>query len=121
MTQSLLMASHRQYQTHVVPLARALRHEGLNLNEALVLLALFFEDQETVHPSSLEDLLGLGRDQISQSLKSLESNALIRRKIDSSDMRRRQLLITSYGRKKAPRLVEIFDQYERRIEVATKK
>lgn len=116
MERSLLMGLYKNYQKFFVPLSKELKGRGLNLNESLILLALFFEGPREVTPSSLQQTLGLAMDQISHILKSLENKSLLQRQLSPADRRQRVLQITTPGKKKATELIKIFDQFEEKLE-----
>ncbi len=110
------MQVHRQYHRYLTPLSHELRKKGLNLNESLILLSLFFEPQDKISPSDLQSVLSLSGDQISQALAALEKVHLISREIDSIDRRKRRLHITTKGRKLGASLIKSFDHHENLLE-----
>jgi DNA-binding MarR family transcriptional regulator len=113
---SLLMGLHRRYQQSFEPLMANIRQLNLNLNDSLVLLALFFEGKQTVTPSDLIRTLRIPKDQVSQSLKRLEAKDLLYRQISENDQRRRAIHITSLGKKISAQLVAKFDKQENLLE-----
>jgi DNA-binding MarR family transcriptional regulator len=113
---SLLMGLHRRYQQSFEPLMADIRQLNLNLNDSLVLLALFFEGKQTVTPSDLMRTLRIPKDQVSQSLKRLETKDLLYRQISENDQRRRAIYITSFGKKISAQLVAKFDKQENLLE-----
>jgi DNA-binding MarR family transcriptional regulator len=113
---SLLMGLHRRYQQSFEPLMADIRQLNLNLNDSLVLLALFFEGKQTVTPSDLMRTLRIPKDQVSQSLKRLETKDLLYRQISENDQRRRAIYITSLGKKISAQLVAKFDKQENLLE-----
>lgn len=116
MEKSLLMGLYQKYHTHFSSLIRELRKQGLNLNQSLILLALFFENNGDVHPSDLEKVLLTPKDQISHELKKLEQMNFLKRQISPSDGRQRTLHLTSKGKQIASHLVGIFDRNENALE-----
>lgn len=114
------MGLYREFHRHFTPLSQDLKKLDLNLNDALILLAVFFENSANASPSDIEKTLNIPKDQISQSLKRLEERHLIQRRIsDSGDRRKRFLQITGAGRKLAADLVKIFDRQEDQYENAS--
>lgn len=116
MKRSLLMQTHQEYHRHFLPLTSELRNKGVNLNEALILLATFFEQNQRVTPSQLQDILFLPKDQISHALRSLEKKSLTERRISETDQRQRLISTTEKGRKVSQLLIKDFDHYEDRLE-----
>jgi DNA-binding MarR family transcriptional regulator len=93
-----------------------LRGEGLTFFEALVLAAIFFEKKGSIQPSHLAETFQTTRGNISHCISSLEAKGLVRRKIDSEDARALQLVLHPAGRRRAVRVVGIFDQMQRHFE-----
>ncbi len=116
MNKSLLMALYRNYHLWVASLTKELKPYKLNLNDGLILLAVFFESSKETQPTQLSNLLNLPKDQISQSLKRLEILDLITRKTGAEDSRKRKIMITALGKKRAAELVKIFDRQESKLE-----
>ena len=116
MQKSLLMGLYQSYHQNFSPLVKNLKREDVNLHDSLVLLALFFEGSDSITPSDLEFTLALPKDQISQAIRRLKNKDLITSRINLNDSRKRQLSITRQGRKKASRLISIFDFQENSLE-----
>lgn len=112
MNKSSLMGLYQQYHHYFSPLTRDLKKWGCNLNDSLILLALFFESPGEITPSDLGKTLTLPKDQVSHSLRRLEKLELIKRDLASTDKRKRQLQITPKGKKLSSKLVEIFNKRE---------
>lgn len=116
MNKSHLMGLYQEYHDFFTPLNRELKNHGTNLHDSLILLALFFETQKGVSPGDLETTLKIPKDQVSKSLKVLEAQGLIKRNISKNDKRKRELIITNEGKKKASSLIKTFDQKEKSYE-----
>ncbi len=116
MEKSSLMALHQRYLLFFQPLQKDLKSLGVNLQDSLVLLATFFEHSKIVYPSDLQSVLKIPKDQISQSLARLEDRNFIRRKLSNQDKRRRQIEITSVGKKISSQLIARFDKHEDQLE-----
>lgn len=112
MKNSLLMQLYWDYHSHFKKLQAQLKVTGFNLNEALILLALFFEPTGEATPSDLAQCLQLKKDQISHCLKSLEGHELIEKKLAPGDGRKSLIRITSLGKKRGAELIKIFDSAE---------
>ena len=110
------MQLYWDYHSHFKSLQSNLKTKDFNLNEALVLLALFFENSGQATPGELAQCLHLKKDQISHSLRSLESQDLIQKKLAPSDGRKNLIQITSMGKKKGADLIKIFDAAETNYE-----
>lgn len=116
MNNSLLMGLYKNYHHFFRELQKDLKEQGLNLNESLVLLALFFENSKQITPSELSQTLLIKKDQISHALNSLNKKELIEKGLSSKDARMTYLQITNEGKKKASQLVKIFDSSEAAFE-----
>lgn len=116
MDRSQLMKFHLQYQMIMAPLIQSLKREGLNFQEALCLLALFFEGGGEITPSDLSKTLLISKDQISHALTKLENADLIHRQLAEKDKRKRVLSITMKGKKISSLLVRVFDEHEEKSE-----
>ena len=117
MDRSVLMAVYKSYWNHLAPLQKTLKKSGLNLNESLVLLAVFFEgSSEVVTPKKLVETLGLTKDQISHALKGLIDQNYINVGAGLSDRRQRQVKLRPSGKTKASQLVSLFESAEQRLE-----
>ncbi len=121
MKKSLLIALYREYHLWVSALTQELKVFDLNLNDSLILLAIFFENNNEIQPSQLSTTLDIPKDQISQSLKRLEQIGLIVRKTFKSDARKRKISISSLGKKRASELIKVYDRMENRYEDHSKK
>ena len=99
MKKSHLMSLHHSYKQFWTPLIQDLRKKDFNLNDTLILLALFFETSKEVSPSQLERNLGIPKDQISQSLQRLEKKSLIDRRLAIKDRRGRFVRLPKQGRR----------------------
>lgn len=87
-----------------------LRDEGLTLFEALMLAAIFFEGKGGIKPSDLAETFQTTRGNVSHSVSSLEAKGLVRRQIDQDDARSFRLVLQPLGRRRAARVVGIFDR-----------
>ena len=97
-------------------LGRILSERDISFLEALVLVAVFFEDPRPVQPSSLALTLSTTRGNISHCVSSLEAKGLIRRRLDPEDARSLHLILKPQGRKSAIEVIRTFDQMQRQIE-----
>ncbi len=90
--------------------------EGVNLLEALVLAALFFEKRGAVKPSYLAETFQTTRGNVSHCVSSLEAKGLVKRQIDAEDARGVQLVLQPLGRRRAVRVMGILDRTQREFE-----
>jgi len=97
-------------------LNRALRGEELTFLQALVLVAIFFEDPAVVSPSQLADSFSTTRGNMSHCLSSLEARGLVRRQVDREDARVFRISIRPEGKQRAMRLIRTFDGLQKRLE-----
>src|SRR5580658_6073686 len=99
-----------------------LRDEGLTFFEALMLAAIFFEKKGGIKPSDLAETFETTRGNVSHCVSSLEAKGLVRRRIDPEDARSFRLSLEPGGKKRAVRVVGIFDrmqtQFEKSVGVA---
>lgn len=96
-------------------LKRGLRESGLGIWEALVVIAILFEER-ACQPRELAKFLNMSRSQLSQSLSRLVKEGLVRRELASHDARGIYLSITSRGRRAALDAVKIFSSVNSSIE-----
>ncbi len=90
---------------------------GLNYIEALVLSALFFEnDKENIGPTRLANVLGIKKARSSQALTKLQNLGYIRRELSETDSRRVKIVLEPIGRKVAMNVVKMFNKMEDRLE-----
>jgi DNA-binding MarR family transcriptional regulator len=114
--QSPLFIIQLAYENIVSNLNRELKSENLNLLQAFVLTALFFEDREDVTPSQLADLFQTTRGNISHIISHLEAYGWVKRSVNKSDARHFHLTLKAEGRKKTLNLIKIFDRIQDRFE-----
>jgi DNA-binding MarR family transcriptional regulator len=89
-----------------------LRDEGLTFFEALMLAAIFFEKKGGIKPSDLAETFQTTRGNVSHCVSSLEAKGLVRRRIDPDDARSFRLVLQSVGKRRAVRVVGIFDRMQ---------
>ena len=116
MNKSDLMGLYGSYQNHFLPLIQELKNKGCNLNESLILLALFFEPRQQATPTQLQECLFIPKDRISQSLKSLEKSKWIQRSLGEKDRRLRVVTLEKSAKKLCTDLIESFETHEQRLE-----
>jgi DNA-binding MarR family transcriptional regulator len=93
-----------------------LRDEGLTFFEALMLAAIFFEKKGGIKPSDLAETFETTRGNVSHCVSSLEAKGLVRRRIDPEDARSFRLTLQSVGKRRAVRVVGIFDRMQTHFE-----
>jgi DNA-binding MarR family transcriptional regulator len=93
-----------------------LRDEGLTFFEALMLAAIFFEKKAGIKPSHLAETFQTSRGNVSHCVSSLEAKGLVRRRIDPEDARSFRLALEPVGKKRAVRVVGIFDRMQTHFE-----
>ncbi len=97
-------------------LNQKLKKSGCNVNEALVLIALYFEGTERVTPSALSSALRTSRGNISHCLSNLEAKRLLKRILSERDARQLIVALTPSGKRLAENLVVAFEQLESECE-----
>ena len=93
-----------------------LRDEGLTFFEALMLAAIFFEKKGGIKPSDLAETFQTTRGTVSHCVSSLEAKGLVRRRIDPDDARSFRLVLQPVGKRRAVRVVGIFDRMQSPVE-----
>lgn len=93
-----------------------LKKSGCNINEALVLIALYFEENASVTPSMLATALRTSRGNISHCLSNLDSRKLLKRTLFEQDARRLIISLTAAGKKLAEGLIASFEELEGKCE-----
>jgi len=88
-------ANYRLLSTIIASVAPRLATLGLEAKELFVLAAI----DEHPHPAQLAGVLSMPKPTITVYLKRLADARLIRREIDSGDLRRHRLSVTPSGRK----------------------
>ena len=93
-----------------------LQDEGLTFFEALMLAAIFFEKKGGIRPSELAETFQTTRGNVSHCVSSLEAKGLVRRGIDPKDARSFRLVLQPVGKRRAVRVVGIFDRMQTTFE-----
>ena len=116
LAESPVFAIAKAARTVEANLNRALRGEGLGFFQALLLVAVFFEEAGRVNPSQLADSFSTTRGNISHGLSALEARGLVKRQIDPDDARVLRISLRPDGRRCAMRLIKCFNTLEAKIE-----
>jgi DNA-binding MarR family transcriptional regulator len=90
--------------------------EPLSYLQAMILAALFFENDQRSSPKSLAESFSTTKSNISHALSSLEGIKLIRRQTNKADARKYDIVLTEKGSKRAILLVKVFDTFQRKTE-----
>lgn len=85
---------------------------GVNLNQALILLAIFFEPEKTIRSNELTNLIPTTKGNISHCTSFLEEQKLITRSLIPGDLRGFEFSLTAKGQKLTLHLVKFFDAIE---------
>lgn len=85
---------------------------GVNLNQALIVLAIFFEPEKTIRSNELTNLIPTTKGNISHCTSFLEEQRLITRAMIAGDLRGFEFSLTAKGQKLALHLVKFFDAIE---------
>lgn len=95
-----------------------LRTLGLNLNllQALVLAAVFFEQPKAVMVTKIVQATGLSKSNVSQIISHLEAEDLIKRKLDVEDQRIWLLTTTKKAVSVVTKVVSYFDAAQKKTE-----
>src|SRR5258708_16054222 len=89
-----------------------LQDEGLTFFEALMLAAIFFEKKGGIKPSDLAETFQTTRGYVGHWVSSLEAKGLVRRRIDPEGARSFRLVLQPVGKRRAVRVVGIFDRMQ---------
>lgn len=93
-----------------------LREHDLNLNQALILLAIYFEPEKSIRWHGLAELFQMSKGNISHSTSSLEEKKLINRRLVDGDLRGFEFQLTSKGSKLSLVLIKFFDEIENLVD-----
>ena len=93
-----------------------LREHDLNLNQALILLAIYFEPEKTIRWNNLAELFQMSKGNISHSTSALEEKKLICRKLIQGDLRGFEYQLTPKGSKLSLVLIKFFDKLENNVD-----
>ena len=110
--QSPVFQASRAARRMEASLNAILRDEGLTFFEALMLAAIFFEKKAGIKPSDLAETFQTSRGNVSHCVSSLEAKGLVRRRIDPEDARSFRLALEPGGKRRAVRVVGIFDRMQ---------
>jgi DNA-binding MarR family transcriptional regulator len=114
--QSPLFAITKAARTLEASLNRALRTEEVTFLQGLTLVAVFFESPAMASPSQLAESFSTTRGNMSHCLSALEARGLVKRQIDPDDARVMRIAIRPEGKKRAMRLIRVFDGIQNRLE-----
>jgi DNA-binding MarR family transcriptional regulator len=117
LTTSPLFSLYVAYDQVLRDFQDRLKSEDLHFIQALIVTGLFFEGQ-AVQPSELAATLKCSRSNISHAIRDLEKKGLLERATKSSDARAYYISLTKSGKKKASRLIKIFDSTQDQMEAA---
>jgi DNA-binding MarR family transcriptional regulator len=87
--------NYRLLMSVITSVARQVSDLGLEAKELFVLA----EIDEHPHPAKLAEQLCMPKPTVTVNLKRLEAAGLVRREIDTTDLRRHRLIVTPAGRK----------------------
>ncbi|AFY01225.1 MarR family winged helix-turn-helix transcriptional regulator [Bdellovibrio bacteriovorus] len=90
-------------------------HE-LGMMDALILVAIFFENDKAARPTQLKEAFGIPKANVSHSIRALEKKKLLKRSIHDSDARGYVLDLTPKGARTAVEVISYFDKLQGRIE-----
>lgn len=93
-----------------------LKQNGCNINEALVLIAIYFEAQKQASPSALAAALRTSRGNVSHCLAKLVKQNYVRRTMSDGDARRLFISLTPEGARLAQRLIGEIESIEQHCE-----
>lgn len=85
---------------------------GVNLNQSLILLAIFFEPDKSLRATELFGLIPTTKGNISHCTSFLENEKMISRKTVNGDLRGFEFSLTAKGNKLCVSLVKFFDEIE---------
>ena len=81
-----------------------------------MLAAIFFETRGGIKPSELSETFQTTRGNVSHCVSSLEAKGLVRRRIDPEDARSFRVVLQPVGKRRAVRVVGIFDRMQTHFE-----
>lgn len=89
-----------------------LKEFDLNLNQALILLAIFFEPEKTIRFNELSGIIPTTKGNISHCTSFLEERKFISREMVDNDLRGYAYSLTAKGNKLSLSLIKFFDAIE---------
>lgn len=89
-----------------------LKEFDLNLNQALILLAIFFEPEKTIRFNELSGIIPTTKGNISHCTSFLEERKFICREMVDNDLRGYAYSLTAKGNKLSLSLIKFFDAIE---------
>ena len=114
---SPLFSLYNAYDEVLRDFQEKLRAEDVHFIQALIVTGLFFEERP-VRPSELAETLKSSRSNISHAVRDLEKKGLVERTTNASDHRAYFLTLTRTGKRRASKLIRIFDTTQDQIEAA---
>lgn len=114
---SALFSLYQAYDQVLGDFQARLKAEGVHFLQALIVTGMFFEERP-VRPGELAECLRSSPSNVSHAIRGLERSGLIDRATIKSDARAYALTLTRAGRKKAGRLIKLFDSVQDQIEAA---
>jgi DNA-binding MarR family transcriptional regulator len=104
--------NYRVTTSVIVEVAPALQQLGIEVKELFLLAEL----DTHPHPAALAEALLIPKPSVTMYVKRLESGGFVKREIDSTDLRRHKLTLTSEGRKVMTRgLALLADSFGKRL------
>jgi DNA-binding MarR family transcriptional regulator len=94
---------------------RRLGQEGVHFLQALVLTGLFFEGKPA-RPTELARCFCVAKSNMSHALRGLERRGWVQRSTAPGDARAYFFSLTREGKRKVPKLIQLFDRTEEQIE-----
>jgi DNA-binding MarR family transcriptional regulator len=110
------------YQLHLAGkrAAQSLNQElaafEINMTQALILVALYFEPERRALFEDLADAFELTKGGLSQHLSQLEEKQFIRRPQSKEDKRSYQITLKAEAHDLCLKLIKIFDSHQRKLE-----
>lgn len=103
-------------RTLTLLLDRRLESFDVNYLQALLLVALFFEDDRRSRPKALAETFDMTKGNISHTLTSLEKKNFLERRMLPDDARGYEVCLTNTGEELSLRLIKVFDHLQNEIE-----
>lgn len=88
----------------------------LSLIQALILVAIFFEEDKSTTPGHLAKTFSATKSNMSHIISNLQEKKLVSRKSQHADQRIQSICLTKEGEKICLQLISLFDRHQRGVE-----
>lgn len=116
LSQAPIFMLDRTSRTLLSSVSATLKPEKLSFLQSLVLVAIFFENDNSALPSTLARSFQTTKANMSHCLSALERLGWVKRELREEDSRSYRISLTPDGRKKSIRLIKLYGDLQERFE-----